>query len=331
MAVTVTAREKAEFLPTESPGELGPGDVRGGTVATLVSPGTELAWNYLGGEVGPERAFPNVPGYAAVFRAEEIGPEVRGIRPGALVFAMGGHRSVQQHAAADVVPVPAGLSAEQAVVARLAGVTMTTLVTTAARPGDVVLVTGAGPVGYLAAHLFANSGYEVHVVEPNPARREMVRRPGIRAVYDAMSAAGGELKGKVALVLECSGHEQAALDGAQLVRRRGEVVLVGVPWRRRSDLSAHELLSAVFHRYAILRSGWEWELPLHTTEFSPHSIFGGYRLALRWLAEGRIPLAGLVSLHDPADAQAVYQGLLHGTAEGLFHVFDWANCNREND
>ena len=36
--------------------------------------------------------------------------------------------------------------------------------------------------------------------------------------------------GEVELVIECSGHEQAAFDGCRIVRKRGEVVLVGAPW-----------------------------------------------------------------------------------------------------
>jgi len=322
-AITMTAKEKAELLPIEPPGALNPSEVRGRTLVTLVSPGTELAWNYLGNQPGSDRPFPNRPGYAAVFRAEEIGADVQNLKTGTLLLCMGNHQSFQQQQAQAVVPVPPGLSPHEAVLARLMGVTMTTLKTTSARPGDPVLVSGAGPVGYLGAHLFALSGYDVRVVEPNAKRREAVHRSGIRTVYPAMPLDDREIQGRVALVLECSGHEQAALEGARMVRPGGEVVLVGVPWQRRTDLSAHELLSVVFHRYAVLRSGWEWELPHRASAFSPHSIFGGFQLALRWLAEKRIPLEGLISLHDPADAQPVYQGLLHIRADGLFHLFDW--------
>lgn len=322
LAITITARERAELLPVDPLGELGPLDLRGPTIATLVSPGTELAANYTATQ------FPNWPGYAAVFRAEELGAEVKGFSPGTLCFALGKHRSVQQHELANLVPVPAGLPPEQAVVARLMGVTMTTLMTTTARPGDLVLVSGAGPVGYLGAHLFAQAGYDVRVVEPMATRRELVQRSGIATTYAAMPVDDAELKGRVALVVECSGHEQAALDSARLVRRRGEVVLVGVPWRRRTELFAHELLHAVFHSYAVLRSGWEWELPVQAADFRPHSILGGYRLALRWLAEGRIPLDGLIVRHKPADAQLVYQTLLRGTASGLFQVFDWGGLTQ---
>ena len=325
-AITITARETAELLPIDAPGPLGPRDVRGESVATLVSPGTELSWNYLGSQPNPARAFPNHPGYAVVFRAMEVGAEVKELQPGSLLFCMGGHRSVQQTDFQQVVPVPSGLPAHEAVLARLMGVTMTTLQTTTARPGDIVLVTGAGPVGYLGAHQFAIAGYDVRVVEPDARRREAIRQSGISMVYPAIPVDDASIRGKVALVLECSGHEQAVLDGARMVRRGGEVVLVGVPWKRRTEVYAHELLSVVFHRYVMLRSGWEWELPHQTSDFSPHSIFSGFQLALRWLSEKRIPLQGRIALRSPADAQAVYQSLLQGTATELFQVYDWEDA-----
>jgi len=241
---------------------------------------------------------------------------------------MGGHRSVQQQDADSVVPVPAGLPPQEAVIARLMGVSLTTLMTTKARPGDIVLVTGMGPVGYLCAHLFANSGYDVRIVEPNAARRTMAEKSGLKAVDLSLPADIQSIQGKVALVAECSGHEKAVLDGARMLRKAGELVLIGVPWKRRTDITAHEILSLVFFNYIVLRSGWEWELPHHASDFRPHSIFGGYQLALRWLAERRIPLEGLISLRDPADAQSVYQELHSGKMQGLFQVFDWEHQGR---
>jgi threonine dehydrogenase-like Zn-dependent dehydrogenase len=159
----------------------------------------------------------------------------------------------------------------------------------------------------------------------------MAESCGLSAVYPAVPLQAEGLRGSVALVVECSGHEEAALHGAQVVRKRGEVVLVGGHWEQRTDISAHELLDVVFHNYAVLRSGWEWELPRHASDFRPHSIYGGFRLALSWLAEGRIPLHGLIGLHSPEDAEDVYQALLHGTAGGLFQVFDWPRLGRAGE
>jgi threonine dehydrogenase-like Zn-dependent dehydrogenase len=130
--------------------------------------------------------------------------------------------------------------------------------------------------------------------------------------------------GRVALVLECSGHEQAAVDGCRVVRKRGEVVQVGAPWRRQTELSAHELLHLVFHRYVVLRSGWEWELPLEPADFRAGSIFGNVAAALDWLVEGRIAVDDLYALRSPQDAQDAYQALLHHRGERLAVVFDWS-------
>ena len=322
-AITVTARKKAELLPLDEPVEVAPGEVFGRTIVTLISPGTELEWNFLGNQRDPAKAFPSRPGYSAIFLVEKAGAEVRGLKAGDIAFCMGNHQSFQMHEAQQVVPVPKGLPPRAAVLARLMGVTMTTLMTTSARPGDIVIVTGAGPVGYLGAHMFSHSGYDVRVVEPDERRREIAKKSGIRLVYPEMPLSDEGVKNRVALVLECSGHEKAVLDGARVVREGGEVVLVGVPWRRKTEILAHELLHEVFHRYAVIRSGWEWELPRWSEPFRPHSIFSGFHLALKWLAEKRIPLDGLIAMHDPSEAQSLYESLLLGKTGGLFQMFDW--------
>jgi threonine dehydrogenase-like Zn-dependent dehydrogenase len=316
-ALTVTAREQIELAPDTRASELGPGDLRGTTLVSLISPGTEIAHAYCGTK------FPAHLGYAAVFTVAQAGAQVSDIEPGAVCFCPGGHRSAQQMGADDCLPVPPSLTPEHAVIARLMGVSMTTLITTRARPGDLVMVSGAGPIGYLAAHIFRLSGYDVVVVEPDATRRAYVEKSGITRVFPAVPHDDPTVAGNVALAVECSGHEQAVLDACGAVRKAGEVVLVGVPWRQRTELSMHALLWQVFHRYVYLRSGWEWELPRHPGHFQPQSIYGCYARALQWLAQGAIPLAGLLYLHDPRNCQDVYQSLLHGTAEGLFQVFDW--------
>lgn len=326
-AVSIVAKEQAGLVDIAPPGALGANEARGHTVCTLISPGTELAYNYIG------TSFPSYPGYAAIFVVEELGAQVKGISKGDLCFCMGPHRSFQQVDAKMAHPVPRGLPPETAVLTRLMGVSMTTLMTTAARPGDRIMVTGAGPVGYLAAQMFAMSGYEVLVVDPDETRRRHVEQSGQPCVYGKMPVDDAGVTGTVALVLECSGHEQAVLDACKVVRKRGEVVLVGVPWRRQTDVYVHELLSLIFHKHVVLRSGWEWELPHHAADFSPHSIHNGFDTALRWLADGRIRTDGLISRTDPRNAQDAYQDLLHRRAQGLFTIFDWTQMesNKKND
>lgn len=320
---------KAQFVlqSCDPAATLAPHELRGRTIATLVSPGTELAW-----AMGEE--FPVRPGYAAVFEVEEIGSAVTSVEIGEQRFCMGAHRSFQQADADLTVPLRPGLSPENALLARLMGVSMTTLMTTRARPGDTVFVCGAGPVGYLAAHIFRLSGYEVSVVEPDARRRAQAEASGLTSVYPAMPLDHIELVGDVAMAIDCSGHEQAVMDACRMVRQHGEVVLVGVPWRRQTDLSAHAILQTVFEGFVHLRSGWEWELPLLSKRFkweeltegynnSPQSILSGFRKAMKWLSEDRIPIAGMFRKVRPEDAAEVYGALKAQQIEEPFVFFDW--------
>lgn len=319
-AVTVTAREKAELLPMEIDSKpLEPKEVTGHTLATVISAGTELAWNYRGKE------FPSRPGYAAVFRVEQVGSEVTDVAAGDLVFCMGGHRSFQRTTREKVVPVPHGMKPEVAVFARMMGISMSTLTTTTARPPEKVLVSGLGLVGHLAAQIFTACGYEVFACDPFEPRRQIAQQMGIPNVLPAVPLEDRKIAGQVGLVVECSGHEQAVLDGCKVVRKRGEVAMVGVPWRRMTDMPAHELLYVIFHNYVVLRSGWEWELPNQPTSFITNSIHGNFTGALRYLCEGRVRVEGLYQMTPPQDCQQAYQSLLHKTAEKLAIVFDWAS------
>lgn len=324
--IVFTGKRKFELMDYED-APVGPNEVGGPTLATLVSPGTELAWAD-GGD------FPVRPGYAAVFEAEQIGSAVAGIKPGDRLLCMGAHRSSQKFDARYAIRLPDGMAPEIAVVARLMGVSMTTLMTTTARPGDKVIVCGAGPVGYLAAHQCRIAGYEVTLVEPDERRRAQAVRSGIVNTLPAIPVGDPAYAGSVALVIDCSGHEQAVLDACKVVRKRGEVVLVGVPWKANTAILAHEILHAVFFNFVVLRSGWEWEVPILARSFvweelyegynnAPHSTYTGLAKALKWLSEGRVPIDGLVRSLDPGDPSRVYGALINREIDEPFVVLDW--------
>jgi NADPH:quinone reductase-like Zn-dependent oxidoreductase len=324
--VMFTAREKAELV--ERPADAKPlaaNELRGRTLVSLVSPGTEIGGSYLG------KKFPTETGYAAVFEVEEAGAEVKDVKPGDAVFCtgpagIGGHRSVQRCPREAAIPVPPGLDPAAAVHARLMGVSWSTLTTTVARPPDKVLVLGLGPVGHLAAQVFRGAGYRVMAVEPVDWRRELARSKGIADVRAAVPLDDRAAMDGIALALECSAREEAALAACKSVKKRGEVVLIGVPRERRSDLHAFDLLEAVFKRYVTLRSGWEWEVSRHPADFRTGSVFGNLQGAVAWLAEGRVDVTGLYETMIPSRCQETYQGLMKGDLRTLSVVFDWAGC-----
>ena len=318
--IVFTGPEQAELreLPVDE-APLGATEVLGRTLFTAVSPGTETAV-YVNQRAGTP---PSATGYAAVFEVTAVGAEVKSVRPGRVCFAMAPHRSLQRLPEQGLIPLPTGLAAEQAPLARLMNVTMSTLTTTTARPPGKVLVTGLGIVGLLGAQVFRAAGYEVHACEPDDVRRGLAEKLGFKHLYKVPPQDDPVVTGQVELVLECSGHENAALAGCHMVRKRGEVVLVGVPWFKKSELTAHELLHAIFHKYAVVRSGWEWEVPRQPTDFQVGSMQANLRAALEWLAEGKVTVAGLYDVMAPGDCQAIYQGLMQRTLPRPAVVLDW--------
>jgi threonine dehydrogenase-like Zn-dependent dehydrogenase len=321
-AVTFTAREQAQLLPCEPVAEpLGDDEVEGRTLVSLISSGTELSWGYAP-PTATTRPYPQLSGYAAIFEVGRVGSKVTGLRPGDRAFCSGNHRSWQRHQAADVVAVPAGLAPERAVFCRLMGIGMAALTTTTARPPSIVVVSGLGLVGHLAAKAFHGCGYRVIACDPVAARRTELDRVGIRTAASA-PLDDATVAGKADLVLDCSGHERSVLDAIKMVRRRGEVVLAGTPWCKRTDISAFDLMTEIFHRFAVVRTGWEWEVPTHETDFRQNSHLGNYAAAMRWIAEGRVAVDGLAQLVSPEKAQEAYQDLMHQRTPTLSTIFDW--------
>lgn len=316
--VIITAREQAELVTTETEVTLpAPNEVVGRTLVTLISAGTELAGMYHAS------TFPRRPGYAAIFEVEAVGGEVTDMQPGDLAFCMGNHQSHQRVTREKAVRVPPGLTPERAVFTRMMAVTMSTLTTTRARPPEKMVVMGLGLVGNMGAQIFAACGYEVYAVDPEPSRRAFAVQCGIHNVLPAAPLDDPNIARKVGLVLECSGHEAAVLDGCKLARKRGEVVLVGAPWLRKTDISAHDLLHQIFFEYVDVRSGWEWELPLHPTDFRANSFYGNLAAGMTWLHEGRIQVDHLYTKMSPRDCQQAYQDLLHRRTPTLAVMFDW--------
>ncbi|MBD3177937.1 MAG: dehydrogenase [Armatimonadia bacterium] len=309
----------AELRPSERPAEpLGPTQVEGRTLVSLISPGTELNAAYRHGP------FPSTQGYGAVLEVEKVGDQVEALAPGDRVFVQGLHQSWQRVDAIASRPVPPELPAEIAVFCRLMGITMSTLTTTEARPPDRVLVTGLGIVGLLGSLIFDACGYAVVACDPDPNRRELAEEKDVPTVLDRVPLEDPLLRGQIGLALECSGTEPAVADACKMVRPRGEVVLVGVPWKRTSDTQAHDLLHAIFHQYAIVRSGWEWEVPLQPAPFVRGSVYDNYAAAMGWLAQDRVDVEGLYEMTSPADCQEAYQNLLHKRGDALTYVFDWS-------
>lgn len=319
LAFHIPSPGRIELVPVSDHSELADDAIEGPMIVTAVSPGTEL--NSAFANHNPTKP-PSITGYASVLRVERVGAKADA-KVGELRFCMTNHCSRARYPAAATILVPPGVDAVSASLARLVGVSWTTLTTTAARPPEWVAVTGLGIIGNFAAQMFAAAGYRVLACDPLAARREHLAGRGIE-LCERLPIDDPMWTEKIAMLVDCSGHEGAALDGCRMVRKGGEVVLVGVPWKRRTDLQAFDVMHAVFHRYVRLRSGWEWEVLQEAQEFHHSSLRENITAAMEWLASGRIQHNGIVLHANPREVQQVYNDLQAQRGNNLTAVFDWS-------
>ena len=134
-----------------------------------------------------------------------------------------------------VAPLPEQVSDVEGAVVEPASVAAYGVDRAGVRGGDVVLVTGAGPIGVLSA-LYANAvgAGTVVVAEPNPNRAALARGLDVGPVLDPTEDGFAETIRDltnglgVDVVAECSGTTPGLATALSSVRRRGSIVQTGL-------------------------------------------------------------------------------------------------------
>ncbi|MCS0634935.1 NAD(P)-dependent alcohol dehydrogenase [Streptomyces sp. LP05-1] len=194
-------------------------------------------------------------------------------------------------------PVPDTLSDEAAALLEPLSVGVWACRKARVAPGDRVLVTGAGPIGLVAAQTaLAFGAAEVLVTDVVPHRLEWVRAFGAAAL-DVSRSSLADSGYAPDVLLECSGAPAALSEAVRAVVRAGRVVLVGM-------------------------GGDEVTLPLSRIQNHELEVTGTFRYAHTWpaaialAASGRVRLDPLVThRYGLADTElALTAGLRDATA-----------------
>jgi (R,R)-butanediol dehydrogenase / meso-butanediol dehydrogenase / diacetyl reductase len=134
-----------------------------------------------------------------------------------------------------VVKLPDGVSYRQGALIEPTAVAAYGVERAGVAPGDTVLVTGAGPIGALAALCARAAGASaVYVSEPNPARRARADALAVATVLDPTSVDVPQFLHEetdglgVDVVIECSGHPNGFDAGIRSLRRRGTLAQTGL-------------------------------------------------------------------------------------------------------
>jgi (R,R)-butanediol dehydrogenase/meso-butanediol dehydrogenase/diacetyl reductase len=152
-----------------------------------------------------------------------------------LSSAWGGLAGLAIVSAVQVVPVPATMTARQAALIEPTAVAAYGVDRGRLRPGQTVLITGAGPIGSLAAlYALAAGARRIVISEPDPSRRERAAGLGegigevvtVDPAADSVTEIIAELTGGIGadVAVECAGHESALNLCVDAVRPAGTVV-----------------------------------------------------------------------------------------------------------
>src|SRR5262245_45419949 len=152
-----------------------------------------------------------------------------------LSHAWGGMGELAIVAEYQVVRLPDGVTYRQGALIEPTAVAAYGVERAGVAPGDRVLVTGAGPIGALAALCARAAGAStVYVSEPNAARRARADALGVATVLDPTSVdvpqfLHDETDGLgVDVAIECSGHPAGFAAAVRSLRRRGTLAQTGL-------------------------------------------------------------------------------------------------------
>ena len=220
--------------------------------ATLISRGSELFRRYIKEDEVPQR----IMGYSLAGTVERTGDAVGEYRVGQRVFVTAPHA---QYAVGDadstdarLVPLPEGVTSEQATLLRLATEATAWAASSGARQGDTIVILGQGVVGSLMLQILR--GYEperIVTVDPLPLRQRLSRELGADLVIDPAQedpvAAVGRLTGGAGadLVVDCVGGYDGvrSFEQAQdMVRRGGTLQLIAAYQQRPLPLDSAKIM-----------------------------------------------------------------------------------------
>ncbi|SDR33498.1 quinone oxidoreductase family protein [Thermostaphylospora chromogena] len=180
--------------------------------------------------------LPFVIGLEGAGRVIEVGDGVTGLSVGDVVAWTDGLGSYAERVvlpAGRVVPVPQGVTAEQAAAAALQGMTAHYLIHDVhpVRPGDTVLVhAAAGGMGLLLTQMAKLRGARVIGTVSTDEKEEIARRAGADEVvrYDGFAEKVRELTDGVGVDVVYDGVGKATFEGSlDSLRRRGMMALYG--------------------------------------------------------------------------------------------------------
>lgn len=308
-------REKVPVTDWPPPPAPTGNQVKARALFTGVTNGTERNGLLCGNYAPQDKDLPNPYGYQHVGRVVEVGPDVKDLAVGDVIFSSSPHLEFV------VVPedglltrLPDGVEPAHAALFGVAGVAMHDVRRAETKIGDNVLVVGAGPIGQFTAQAARAAGAVVTVADLDAGRLAVAAECGahrtVRVTGEETWAGPVKDAGPYDIVFEDSG---ADVLGHILGRTWGQCLL--------KHFGKCVLIAGRFEVNYSFNAGQGTEITvLHAGHFGRDDL----QQVARLVAEGTIRVAPL--LRDVVGCEAakdIYDRLRDDPQGLLGTVFDW--------
>jgi predicted dehydrogenase/threonine dehydrogenase-like Zn-dependent dehydrogenase len=278
-------------------------------------------------------------GYCNAGTVIEVGPGVTGFAPGDRVASNG------KHAEAVVVPmnlcakIPGEVSDAEAAFTPVAAIALQGIRLAAPTLGEAFVVTGLGLIGLIAVQLLRANGCRVLGIDYDEKRLELARTYGAQTVNlsrneDPVSACAAFSQGRGAdgvIIAASTSSSDPVRQAAQMCRKRGRIVLVGVSGLElsRADFYEKEISFQVSCSYGPGRYDPKYEergndYPLGFVRWTEQRNF---EAILELLAEGRLDVKRLVTHRFDIELTENAYALLSGTESYLGIVLEYPRAD----
>ncbi|MBX3010007.1 MAG: zinc-binding dehydrogenase [Caldilineaceae bacterium] len=311
-------------LPIPTPG---PGEVLVRHVTTAISTGSEVM-RYLAG------AGPNI-GYLGAGFVEAVGPGVDTLQVGDRVRTSGPHHEYVLTPVAGALPIPAGLSFDQAAYAYLPTLVLHALRLCDYRLGETACVVGQGVVGLMGSALATALSIPLVVLDTDAARLATAQQMGVQHALNPLAADFATTLAAIVgdkgidVTIDATGSYHGLVQAMELTRRWGRVAILGIyrpdPPDPAMAARLHQAYLKNFHSKELHLVGCSNDpaesYPAHIWRFSLHD---NTRQSLDLLGQGKFTLAPAITHRFiPEDGPGLYTRLQQREAGFLGAVYEW--------
>jgi len=289
------------------------------THATLVSSGTERS--AFAGLPNAKVRYPHYPGYSGAGQVIMVGDKVTRFQVGDRVAARCRHASFSVLKEERALPIPQGVTMEQACFLRLGIIALQGVRKAQIQLGERVAILGPGLIGQMAIQLAVAAGaYPVIAIGSSARRLPLAEEHGAHATINLAEGRDALDSVRADVTIDVTGSPEAIHDAVRCTRPGGRIILLGSSRGISRDVDFNRIRQAGIsligaHITSLPRDArWPGWWPEHQEG----------KVILRLLADGRLNVDRLLTDQVfPPEAELFYRRLVQGDPSILAAVFRW--------